>query len=242
MNQPTPTPKESDYEFADRLHDIAYSYFPAFIGDQSEAQIERMEREITATTAPLRARVAELEGTLADLYEGRSVVLPKTKKHAHEMILVAEACAGIREERQNLAAQLAAKDAELARAIVGKLIIAGDMVVNDVPLKGLFIEMTEEALRAVKHLPMYENVVVVSLPASGGASKSFEEVYAVQSQAIERLHAELERLRAALETCKKSSCTRYDRFGYGYDSWEQVFDEAKVAAALTNPTSHEPTN
>ena len=34
----------------------------------------------------------QLERELADLYEGRCVVLPKTAKHAKHLILVAEAC------------------------------------------------------------------------------------------------------------------------------------------------------
>lgn len=36
-------------------------------------------------------RIAELEKTLADLYEGRTCVLPKTREHALNMLTVAEA-------------------------------------------------------------------------------------------------------------------------------------------------------
>ncbi len=40
----------------------------------------------------LEREVIHLRATLADLYEGRAAVLPKTAKHAREIILVAEAC------------------------------------------------------------------------------------------------------------------------------------------------------
>lgn len=36
--------------------------------------------------------IARLHALLDDLYEGRSAVLPKTPKHARELILIAEAC------------------------------------------------------------------------------------------------------------------------------------------------------
>lgn len=43
--------------------------------------------------AELERENARLKATLEDLYAGRSVVLPKSDKHARDMMLVAGACA-----------------------------------------------------------------------------------------------------------------------------------------------------
>jgi hypothetical protein len=47
--------------------------------------------ETSLEYARLEARIAELEKTLADLYEGRTCVLPKTREHALNMLTIAEA-------------------------------------------------------------------------------------------------------------------------------------------------------
>ena len=52
-----------------------------------------------------------------------------------------------------------------ASPITGRLVQAGTFQVADEVLTGLFVEMTEAELRAVKHLPIYKRVTVAELPA-----------------------------------------------------------------------------
>ena len=93
------------------IHDIAIADIKELLADQPTAPTAvpeatcapgqpvvhipphyRSVTELAAAHPNLAEYIAQLERELADLYEGRSVVLPKTAKHARELILVAEAC------------------------------------------------------------------------------------------------------------------------------------------------------
>ena len=52
-----------------------------------------------------------------------------------------------------------------ASPITGRLVRAGTFQVADEVLSGLFVEMTEAELAAVKYFPLYQRVTVAALPA-----------------------------------------------------------------------------